>query len=177
MPLAALLQNFVVAKTDSAHALAQWMIYNAVPVKSFIVQKSFDSLNFTNFYTVNYSPGNLSYQWMDSLWVGINYYRLIIIDSNGNTTYTPVQSLTRASDLVNNIQVYPIPVSDGILNIKTPENCRILQLYDELGRTVLLKNTSGLSNTLVLPNRLPKGMYFLTVITNNEIQTFKIYYE
>ena len=67
------------------------------------------------------------------------------------------------------INIYPNPVK-SILNIKTDDKIKTIELYDEIGRKV--KNLSN-SNVINLEN-LNKGIYYLKIQTEKSSSVEKI---
>jgi hypothetical protein len=67
------------------------------------------------------------------------------------------------------INIYPNPVK-SILNIKTDDKIKTVELYDEIGRKV--KNLSK-SNVINLEN-LSKGIYYLKIQTEKSSSVEKI---
>lgn len=67
------------------------------------------------------------------------------------------------------INIYPNPVK-SILNIKTDDKIKVIELYDEIGRKV--KNLSN-SNVINLEN-LSKGIYYLKIQTEKSSSVEKI---
>jgi len=172
-PLALVLQSFTADKLNASQALLQWNILSGSKTNRFIIEKSSDSINFTDIDSVNYSNGTYNYQYTDSLFSGINYYRLKIVDSSGNYQYSQIRAVIKDAN-VTSIQIYPNPVVNRTLYVKTPVNCRSIQLCDLLGRIIITENTSGIYNTLPIPN-ITTGIYIVTVQTDNEKKVKKVF--
>jgi hypothetical protein len=173
LPLAQVLESFTATKINSSQALLQWNILSGTKTDKFIIEKSSDSIVFVDIDSVNASNTTDNYQFTDSLSKGINYYRLKIIDSSGNFQYSLIRAVAK-DETVTVIQIYPNPVTSHILYVKTPVNCRSIQLCDLLGRIVVTENTSGVDNTLLLPN-IATGIYFVTVQTDNQKLVKKVF--
>jgi subtilase family protein/type IX secretion system substrate protein len=173
LPLALVLQSFTATKLNSSQALLQWSVLGGSKTSKFIIEKGSDSINFTDIDSVSYLNSTSNYQFTDSLFSGINYYRLKIIDSTNNFQYSEIRSVTKDAN-VTTIQIYPNPVVNRIIYIKTPVNCRSIQLCDLLGRIIITENTNGIYNTLPLPN-IATGIYFVTVQTDSEKKVKKVF--
>jgi hypothetical protein len=163
-PLALVLQSFTVTKVNQT-GLLQWTISPDINIDSFIIQKSTDGVNFSGIGAVQAdtpSANPSQYQFTDNnLAIGVNYYRLMIIDTGGSFQYSPVHSiLYSVNDL--GIIVYPNPVSSGIVNINTPVNCSSINLYDASGRFIRGENVSGLQNSMYTGD-LAKGVYLMRI--------------
>ena len=173
LPLALVLQTFTATKLNNYQALLQWSILSGNKTSRFIIEKSSDSISFNDIDSINYNNGTTNYQYTDSLAKGINYYRLKIIDSAGNYQYSQIRSVAK-DDNVTSIMIFPNPVVARILYVKTPTNCQSIQLLDLLGRIVVTETTSGIDNTLKIPN-VATGIYFVIVQTDTEKKVKKIF--
>jgi hypothetical protein len=171
-PLAQELQSFTATKINNYLASLQWSTLSGNKITRFIIEKSPDSVRFTDIDSISYISGTTNYQYTDSLSQGINYYRLKIIDSSGDYQYSQIRSVIK--DNVTVISIYPNPVTTGILNVKTPVNCKYIQLCDLIGRVVATEITSGTDNTLLMPN-VAAGVYFVIVQTDTERKVKKIF--
>ena len=74
------------------------------------------------------------------------------------------------------IAVYPNPCSDHIYFEKTFQYQTHIKIFSSTGKMVLSKEFAGGANKLLLP-LLPRGIYFLTVLTDNENYHQKIIVE
>ncbi len=170
-PLALVLQSFTATKINNYQALLQWSILSGNKTNKFIIEKSADSINFTDIDSITFSASTSNYQYTDSLFKGINYYRLKIVDSSGNYQYSQIRSVIK--DNVTTITIYPNPVVGKILYVKTPENCQYIQLCDLIGRIVTTQTTSGTDNVLLMPN-IVTGVYIVIIQTDTERKVKKI---
>lgn len=117
--------------------------------------------NNRSFYT--YTDRDASIQNAD-----IIYYRLKIVDKNGNYSYSPVVAISLGG-LITKVSVFPNPVNAGEVrvNISIPfEEIVSWKLVDNTGR-VVLNNTVQLhrgNNSMTIDvNMLPAGVYYLSV--------------
>jgi hypothetical protein len=172
-PLALVLLSFTANKVNDYQALLQWNILSGTSTRIFYIQKSRDSISFTNIDSVNCIAGTTAYQYTDSLFNGVNYYRLLIIDSSGNYQFSNIESVSK-DDSVSTIMVYPNPVINRSVYVKTPDNCRYIQLCDQLGRMILTENVTGVYNEFYLPG-LASGIYFVIVQTDSQRKVVKVF--
>jgi hypothetical protein len=153
----------------------QWRTVAENNTSTFIIQKSSDSINFSDIGTV-VAKGNTDsltdYQFTDKLlWNGNNYYRLKIVYADGHFIYSQVRLVLFDTDGFV-VSVYPNPVKDNLF-INTSVNCNQIVLFDVSGRLVRSINTVGFQNQLHVQN-LAKGVYFLVVKTDAGKKTTKI---
>ena len=96
-------------------------------------------------------------------------------NGNVNTSFCFPTSTKNNSGKTNTISVYPNPVS-SVLNIecKNTENSDVyLQLVNSSGITVLKQNFRG-NQLAISTEQLLSGIYFLTLLTDQVIETKKI---
>ncbi|HTQ64546.1 MAG TPA: S8 family serine peptidase [Puia sp.] len=176
-PLAAILQSFTATKVDTK-GLLQWTTLQEKNTSQFIIEKSSDSIHYTDIGIVAASGNTNSqtnYQFTDNnLWNGNNYYRLKIVYADGHFTYSPIRLISL--DITGFIlSIFPNPVRD-ILYINTSINCNQVVLFDVTGKLLISANTVGFQNTLPVRN-LARGVYFITVKTDSGKKTEKIVVE
>ncbi len=155
--------------------LLNWKTENEVNTSHFVVERSVNGNNFNSIGTVSAAGNNsgvLNYSFTDldvmnqqSL---IIYYRLKMVDQNGEFKYSNIISVTLA-DITGAISIAPNPVaSEARVTVTAPEDGRVhYKVVDNSGRTVLQNTVSvrkGITNTLYIDMRnLSSGMYFLNV--------------
>jgi hypothetical protein len=119
-----------------------------------------------------------SYSYYDRLPAnGMNYYRIMQVDVDGQHSSTAVKSLK--FDCANGtIKVYPT-VNQGTVYVALPagyEQAKI-SVVDINGRPITADVTAGgLSRTVQLKS-IAAGTYLLRVIHNSDVETFKILYQ
>lgn len=177
-PLPMVLGSFTVSKRNST-ALLEWITLQELNTDRFIVQKSYDGVNYQDIGEVK-AAGNTSvsqrYRFTDvQLASGNNYYRLKLVDINGASSFSPVRMLRTANNEVI-ITLYPNPVKKGMLYINTSENCRRVDITDPAGRLMSTVNTTGTRQTIPL-HHLAKGSYIVAVYTDNGKKVEKIFVE
>ena len=144
----------------------QWNILSGSKTNRFIIEKSSDSISFTDIDSVNYSNGTTNYQYTDSLSNGINYYRLKQVDYNGKSTIpTPIKSVDFENNSIQSIKVYPNPAKKTVyIEMTRPDELQTISLLDVSGRLVI-QTTDRQINIESLQN----GVYFIQVNTSSEI--------
>jgi Subtilase family/Secretion system C-terminal sorting domain len=173
-PLAAWLKSFTAVKAGVTGVL-NWTSWQEVNTNYFFVERSTDSISFVSIGTVPARPhldSTTDYTFTDKqLANGNNYYRLVLVFSNGDSVFSPVRQLSYS---VNNpvFSVSPNPTSDQ-LTVTTADNCNDIQLFDVTGRLVLSKITTGLQQTISLET-LPRGVYMLKVDTDSGTKVVKV---
>lgn len=148
------LTNFSVEKTNTADAQLRWITLNEDNTSHFEVERSLDNKHFVKIGTVKaagHSHALLNYEWLDKnlpiAQTPVFYYRLKTVDTDQNTTLSPIKSLFfDKNKQKSSLEVSPNPTTAGKLHIilrggideKTPTD---LTVTDLLGRLVFQKNT------------------------------------
>jgi hypothetical protein len=161
--------------TPSSKAVAlQWTTTSEINVNLFEVQKSSDGKQFIARGTVNANGSGVnktSYSFVDNASTeGVYYYRLKMIDNDGQFGYSKV---VRVTTFANNAGVilYPNPAS-SILNISSPfvKNNISIKLVDVNGKVVKqISVAKGTKETSMDIRGVSSGTY--TLIWNNGEQT------
>ena len=161
------MDSFAVIRVDTTGDLT-WHLFSGALVDSFVIQKSTDALNFLQSIAAIKADSTVNgYEYIDHhLTEGLNYYRIKIITPDGNIQYSAVRVInySKITSPTSNT-VYPNPVTNGRITVKTVSNCNRIALYDVLGRFVHAENKTGTDNIFTMAN-LSKGVYFLRVNTD-----------
>lgn len=177
-PLPMLLGLFTATK-NNATALLQWTTIEETNTSEFILERSTDGLHYAAIGSVPAS-GNTNtitkYQYTDKqLATGVNYYRIKTMDKDGKYLLSPVRTVNY-SDNDFTISLLPNPATKGMVYINTSVNCNRIEVRDAIGRLVKTVTVKGTYNPLDV-NGLKKGMYFITVVTDNGSKIEKLFVE
>ena len=115
-PLGVSLTNFEGKRLDETSTRLAWTTANEQQNRGFEIQRSTDSQNFKQIGFLDGSGNSQlpkSYQFIDTEAKGSYYYRLLQVDANGNSTYSPILYL-KAEVGKEDIVLYPNPVSQEL---------------------------------------------------------------
>jgi hypothetical protein len=162
-----------------------WTTTDEINADYFEVERSTDATNFIGVAQVNASESLSpvhSYSINDQLYNingNIIYYRLRIVDKDGKYSYTRIIPV-KLDQPETNLSVYPNPV-DGytILNMYSDKQATgVLRLIDNSGKQIITKSfTISNGNNSVMIDQLgalPKGIYVIQVLVNNNLYNQKI---
>lgn len=162
-------------KKEGEKAKAFWSTTNEINTKYFELERSETGSQFQRLATIAAvnTPGNHYYQSVDALpLVGRNYYRLKMIDKDGQYTYSSVVSLNmdKAGTVIS--AIYPNPAKD-IVHIAVTGNSNDLsiQIISLDGKAVLSKQLTTRGTHEVNVSMLSAGIYFIKA-SNGE--TYKL---
>ena len=194
-PLAAWLKNFTATPVDSS-ALLNWSSWQESGSVKYIIEKSTDSIHFYKIGEVPAVPHTDSiqtYQFTDTVLIpGNNYYMLLLYDQNGDSLVSPVKNIfyvppppvppvppdttvtpvPPVPPIPTSLQVYPNPTT-GNLTIKTPAQCREIQIFDLLGRKLFDQAVQGYVQQINIAPYAP-GVYFLKLFTDSGNKLIKL---
>jgi hypothetical protein len=183
--LPVVLSSLTATYNSTGYTLVSWSTSNQVNASYFEVERSLDGTQFLPVGQVFVSSSSdpvHNYSYNDNL-TGVNsnvlYYRLKLVDADGHYGYSKIVAV----DLNQNdtkMSVYPNPATDyAVLKIFTEKpNTAIFRLLDESGKQI--KNgsyalTRG-NNSVMIDQlaMLPKGMYIVQILVNNNFYNQKL---
>ncbi|MGC1632532.1 MAG: T9SS type A sorting domain-containing protein [Gelidibacter sp.] len=107
-----------------------------------------------------------------------NYYSILFLIIGlgfGATTYAqsdPSKTSASPQDGINDLSIYPNPVSNGKIYITTLQNLtKEIQIYDVLGKNVLSTSLFGKELNI---SKLTPGIYILKIKEGNSSSTRKL---
>ncbi|HWK06561.1 MAG TPA: T9SS type A sorting domain-containing protein [Puia sp.] len=158
------------ATKQTGNGLLEWNTAQETGSARFEIQRGTDGLQFTTIGTVAAKGNSLvpsQYNFTDKNPVaGINYYRLKMIDLDGNSTYSAIKSIDFGTNAQVTLTSYPNPVTDGLhITVANASGEIGILITNSMGQAVrTLKAGSG--TTLDIPmNDLAKGVYVIVVST------------
>lgn len=105
---------------------------------------------------------------------GFNYYRLHLINTDGNNYYSTIVKAFVATNDNWKVTVYPNPLTDK-LNIVSSraDDSYMLQIFDITGKEVYQSSIKD-ANTSVNISKLNAGNYIVKISSNDVTKTFKV---
>lgn len=157
----------------------KWQTIRQINTAYFIIERSGDGRNFT---TIGRKPASVrsilvteSYSFIDLQPLNpINFYRLKIVNADGSFTYSQVVAIKINDNSL--LRIFPNPANDKFyVQVAGINENGTLQITDANGRQlrtekVQLNVTSSFSIDI---KYIPRGSYYLQVITKDKTQTIK----
>jgi len=149
----------------------KWSTSSESNIKHYIVQRRHESeANYEDFKILeanNQLEGVNKYDVFDleQKKVGLYYYRLRVLDNDGQDYYSDLQSINVKGGNFNGIKTYPNPVRNdiNIEGLNDSEDMTLINVYDIYGALMISKSKVTKLNTNVdLSNLLP-GIYVVQV--------------
>ena len=177
--------SFTASGNSTGYVQLGWTTSNQVNGNYFEVERSLDAINFSAVGQVSVNQSNdpiHSYAYNDNL-ASVNasvlYYRLKIVDVDGNYSYSKVVSVN-LDQTDTKMSLYPNPATEyAVLKIFSEKpSMATMRLLDESGKTLRSGSyalTRG-NNSLMIDQlaTLPKGMYIVQVVVNNSLYNQKL---
>lgn len=164
---------------SSQQVLLEWICLQNEELSHFEVERAAKDKIFKSIQTIQTHPetNNTQYERIDesiSLEEEVYYYRLKLVDKNGNYDYSEISSLL--IDRQNQVLVYPNPTSDflTVQALETPIEENILKVYTPLGEQVgeyFIKNIDSVNIDVSDWN---SGIYTFAMYLNGKTTYFKI---
>jgi hypothetical protein len=163
------LTNFQGNLVDNIVKLA-WSTSREFNSSHFVIEKSFDGTSYTGIAQVKSGASNGQYAFTDNTPLNkINYYRLKVVDLDGNFTYSRVVVIRNDGNSVV-LKLMPNPITRYLnvsFKLERPESVKI-SLYDQVGRLAKRYTVSGNTGlnaiTLTDLGNLPAGNYAVEVV-------------
>jgi hypothetical protein len=162
------------AQKNGNSGLLQWQTATEVNAAYYNVERSYDGINFTTISKVN-AKGQASntYTFNDASGLSSTntYYRLKIVDNNGNFKYSSVVRLANGQGI--KVSVFPNPASEVVTvsGLKANDNIKLLSID---GKLLLQQNASGAQSMIVNIAKYKPGTYILQVKNDAEVSQQKI---
>lgn len=152
--------------------LVNWNTINEINTAKCVVERSNDGINFSDIYTTN-AAGTISaksYTYTDKFFtLGLNYYRIKLMDIEGNYVYSPVQYLgvqekptfvVLSNPIINNnISIQANAIEDG--------NYKVM-LLNSIGQKLITKEFSISGNAIIMnlsvSATLGAGIYYVEIV-------------
>lgn len=145
-------------------------------VKHFIIEKSYDAINFT--YEGILDPQTIesntlkNYQFIDDNRQdkGIIYYRLQTLDKDGEKSFSNIVDV-EITDAKDDLKVFPNPAEDYVMinYYVNAGEITALNVYNSLGQLVFSKNviydSNGIKQDVLEVKELNKGTYFIRIVS------------
>ncbi|MCP4442606.1 MAG: T9SS type A sorting domain-containing protein [Aureispira sp.] len=112
--------DYKVEKHQSSQAMIQWTSSNERNIAHYVIERSLDGVSFEDIGKQNASGTDAgdSYQFVDNAPLsGTNYYRIRIVDVDGQINYTTIEALTFEGQFEDQVIIKPNPFR-GQLNVE-----------------------------------------------------------
>ncbi|HZH86998.1 MAG TPA: T9SS type A sorting domain-containing protein [Brumimicrobium sp.] len=180
-PLAVSLTEFNVENLGES-VLLEWITETETDNDYFEVYRSEDGKEFEVLDKVQ-GAGNstetINYNYKDIRpFLGISYYKLGIVDMDGNTEFTDIKTVQRNNDN-QNIQLIPNPAKENVaIAFEFPTTAEYeVKIIDALGKERFLSKKEfkkGMQTINVNTENYSQGVYMVMIVTKNNVNSAKL---
>ena len=159
--------DFIASKMTGGIKL-EWIAENEIGFSHYEVEKSNDGKNFKKIAVVAgiTGSGRKKYALTDSISVGMQYYRLKMMDLDGSFSYSRIVRIDAGKKFT--IVIYPSPARHVIF-VQNMNRYQTVSIIDISGRVIRKRNISGDSYMDIADLR--PGSYFLKLDGKEDSQT------
>lgn len=160
------------ALREGAVVAVQWQAAEQADIRDYQIEKSADGRKFFTAGTMapDKTTTSATYKWLDSAaGINTNFYRIKIIDINGNSHYSKVVQVA-AIALQDEIMVSPNPVEGRVLHLHFNNQASdqyLLKVFTNDGRQLIRRainhNGGSASYAINLPATVAKGSYRIQI--------------
>ena len=166
-PLPVKLIDFT-CKQNQENIILNWQTATEINTSHFNIQKSENGKDFTTITSIN-AKGAGNYNYTDPLTTNNSplttfYYRLEIIDNNGNKEYSTIKQLSIVNYQLS-INIYPNPAKNEIHFVGN--NVKQIIISDNYGRTIKQLSNVAEHQTINI-QQFSSGLYFIKAVLKNE---------
>lgn len=156
--------------SDQCKVKLSWRSESEENFWAYIIQRSFDQINFTIIGQIEGTTNSLqeqNYQFIDEYAVDYQYYRLKMIDTDGSFEYSKIIAVNQECFEKNPITIYPNPITKGqqlYVKYYSTQAKTQLTIVNQLGQIVqvqLMDSVTGFNTVVFDINDLAPGVYFI----------------
>lgn len=160
------------AIAQQGKSLLKWTTSQETGSDNFDIQRATDGVHFSTIGTVTSNgtsalPGYYTYTDNQPAG-GSDYYRLKIVDEDGNFVYSDIRSINFTASESVSLSIYPNPATDR-LHVTATNSTGTFQILivDMQGQVVRRANSASSTTADITVNDLSKGVYVLEVNTGD----------
>jgi hypothetical protein len=174
------LLNFSAEKSGTSATNVSWNVENERSFSRYELERSYegDEESFVKIHSVNGScsgDGPCGYTYKDINHTKTVYYRLKMIDQNGDFSYSSIISLDESASNENNFTLISDYVDNDVLQVKLnakKKSTAKFVLYNVGGKVVVSEDNvpikSGFNQKNIDINKLTNGVYILKIYFDND---------
>lgn len=156
------------AKAIKESVQLNWEVSEQTNCEKYIVERSADGINFIKYAELNCKPSNKYDLIDDNTVIGVNYYRIKMVETNGKYTFSDIRKV-RIDKKSIGFSILSNPVKKDLkfrITNLTSSGKAIYQIYDITGKKraegELKLSTGSNERSIVLPNT-ETGSYLLKI--------------
>ncbi len=175
--------EFFRGQKQTGKNLLEWKVNSTSLSVQFVIERSSNGQNFVVAGDVRATSFNQLFSFVDlAPAAGLNYYRLKMVEPDGNISYSAVISLASAIKNMD-VSIRPNYISNGIanLNIQSQKTTQVTATMTDVSGKVILKKifnvTAGTVSYPINVSSLAKGVYYISINDQGSINTQQLVVE
>jgi hypothetical protein len=169
--LPVVVSDFNAVLNNDHTALLSWSASDEMEIGDFEVQRSTDGSNFSTIGTVQAISTESDYSLIDpNPASGVNYYRLLIQETDGSVGYSNIRTVDLSSTAA--IGIYPNPTANQInvsVSNATPDlTIRLVSLTGQVLQSIT-PGATGASVTMINVSQYPAAIYLVQLVNSQKV--------
>lgn len=166
-------------QSQAAANLLSWETGNAINFSHFILERSFDGINFEYVTRVAYINQRNEFSYADDkLKEGhsMYFYRLKMVNQDGTSTYSKIVKLIRTSSTQLSLTAYKVSSNQINVGFTLERSDGLIRLTDAAGRTLYVKPVKNQSGQMIITvPAINEHILFVTLQSGDKVLTKKIF--
>lgn len=174
-PLPVDIISFTGIKKETNKVNLNWVVENEFQFDRYEIEQSDDGLQYVKVGTIpsKGSSARSTYAVDVSFTAPLSYYRLKLLDKNGNYKYSTVIVIKSKTDQEQRITIHPNPVKGDkvLVELSGYKGNAVVKVYDQYGRMIIPAYTALGNGTVILNLQgISSGAYYIKAIdTKNNV--------
>jgi len=152
-----------------------WKTENEINTSQFQIERGADGFNFGRIGAVDAAgSGDHAYAFTDNaMQSGVNYYRLKMIDGDGQFSYSKVILFRSGNTINDEWKLWPNPVKNILSVSRSGSSAAVINVYNSYGQKVITQPVFNFTSDINFSG-LPSGLYSLQIISEGRTIIKKI---
>ena len=169
--------NFTGRLTLDRTVVLDWITTRETITDYFVVERTKDNQNYVALDTIHAKNNGEFTQNYDATdyhpLSGVNYYRLKIVDMDGNVSYSPIVAV-KIADTKSPV-MYPTPANSMVNILPGSDPIRQINIYNGLGQAILRVPNPTSQGRIEIPTySFANGLYFVEIRTASVVYMEKL---
>jgi hypothetical protein len=161
--------NFTATAKNNT-SLLNWSASDDMEISQFEVERSTDGANFSPIGAVPATSAATDYSLVDQHPAsGMNYYRIVIENTDGTTTYSQIRTVDMTAGAA--ISIWPIPATSNVyVSVGKAGAGTSVRLINAVGQILQTSMVTGIGQVITMDiSSYPAGTYIVQVIGQNSV--------
>ena len=172
------ISDYTVISDNSCRVNISWNAFDETSVSLYVIQRTADQTTWEDASSIlvneNLATTANHFSLDDKAEPGTWMYRIKIVNKDGSFAYTGMR-IVHLHCGSNQVHLYPT-ITNDLITVTTSNDTRLksISICNLSGQIITKQHYSGVTKALLRVNQFISGVYSITVVTNDGINTFKI---